>query len=112
MTKVWIVNSSADEQRFVTKDQGTAEEIANILNRNKDSSDTEYYTTTADVIENINQLSKFVYLDAEKEEGEMLIYFRIEDGGWFRTYTTKEQADTILASTPHFTEWWIGEEED
>lgn len=109
-TTVWVVNSSADEQRYVTTDKALAEEVRNVMAENRDSSETEYYVTKADLIESVSELSKFDFIDAEKEDGEVLIYFYKDDGNWFRTYTTPERADAVLADLPQFTKWEVKEE--
>lgn len=108
--RVFIVNSTTDEQRYVTNSKKLADLVRQIMYDNRDASETEYYVTSADLIDDVDQLSKFVYLDAEKDEGDSLIYFYREDGSWWRTYTTPDRAEAIIKDLPHFTKWEVGKD--
>lgn len=111
MTKLWVVNSSTDQQKYVTSDRKVAEDVKTLLEDNTDNSQTEYFITGADLIDSLDQISKYNLLDAEKDEGDVLIYFYEESGEWFRTYMKEEHAENVIKSLPQYIRWEVKQED-
>ncbi len=98
MQRVAIINSQHDVfHKYVVPDVETANQILEVLNANRQDSEVTYYITYADYLTSPDQLSKYEYLDAEREEGEELFVFHRKDGGWKVLYVLPERVEDVFA---------------